>query len=302
VTRVLGDADVLAHGLADEVVRLMRDALAAAHRWELHGPARTWLELGAARFAVTAGAVHGGDAGFRVYGGWGPGSDQLTALWNAAGRLDAVVLGSALASMRTGALGGAAVELLARPDSRRLAVIGTGTVAWWQLWASIGRRPFDEVRVFSRDAARRDAFAARVSGELGVAATAAASAEDAVRDADVVIVSTTSRTPVIDAAWLAPGAHVSSTGPKFLGGSEVPEDLVARADLVVSDSPQQAHGDREPWFSQRPLTHLGAVVAGELAARHGDADLTVYCSTGLAGTEVLLARHILERVERVATA
>jgi len=149
------------------------------------------------------------------------------------------------------------------------------------------------VVVHSRDAARRADFAARIERELGTSAVAVATAREAVSAADAVIVSTTSRVPVLEPDWLAPGTHVNSTGPKFLGGSELPAELASVADTLVSDSPQQALHDREPWFAERAPDHLGAVLADALPGRRTPGDLTLYCSTGLAGTEVLLAEAIL---------
>lgn len=292
MTRVLGDEDVLAAIRPRGVVELMRDAVVAAHRGVLVAPARHWIELGSTSFGVTAGA-HAGGAGFRVYGTWGPGSDQLTAVWDAGGRLTGLVLGGALGSVRTGALGGVAMDALARPDAERLAVIGSGTVAWWQVWAALAVRPFTQVVVHSRDATRRAGFAARIEREFDTSAVAVETAREAVSTADAVIVSTTSREPVLEADWLAPGTHVNSTGPKFLGGSELPVELASAADTLVSDSPQQALHDREPWFAERAPDHLGAVLDDAIPGRRTPEDRTLYCSTGLAGTEVLLAEAVL---------
>lgn len=293
MTIVLDDEEVLALVRPGPAVEHMRQALIAAYRGQLSAPARTWIELDSARFAITAGAHVDGPAGFRVYGGWGPGSDQLTAVWDSAGRLRGIVLGDSLGSARTGALGGVAVDVLARRESQQIGIIGTGTVAWWQVWAASAVRDFTVARVYSRSPQRRALFADRVTKTLGIAATSVESAELAVRESHVVLVSTTSRTPVLDPDWLAPGTHINSTGPKLVSGSEIPVELPAMADVVASDSPQQARDEQERWFSERGLDHLGGIAANELRGRTSDGDVTLFCSTGLAGTEVVLADALL---------
>jgi ornithine cyclodeaminase len=112
--------------------------------------------------------------------------------------------------------------------------------------------------------------------------------------ADVVILATRSEMPVIEAGWVAPGAHVNTVGPKAAGACETPTDLAEAAAVVVSDSPAQAAAYGAPFFTSRELTHLGAVIAGAARGRTSDADVTLYASTGLAGSEVAIARRLLE--------
>jgi ornithine cyclodeaminase len=190
-------------------------------------------------------------------------------------------VGEEIGSRRTGALGGAAVDLLARPDAGTVGVIGSGRQAWTQIWAAAAVRPLRAVSVFSRSAARRAAFAARVRAELGVPATPAASAAEAVRDRDLVIVATTSERPVLSAADLAPGTHVNLVGFKQRGRAEYGLDLLARAGLLADDDPRD----------------LGAIAAGALAGRGTADEISVFVSVGLAGTEVFL----LDRVAALLT-
>ncbi|HWH97996.1 MAG TPA: hypothetical protein VNS80_06480 [Pseudolysinimonas sp.] len=291
--RVLLDGDVLERTRADEAVELMSEALARSYRGELASPPRVLVDAGAARFTFTVGGVRDGVSGFRIYGDWPGGGEQIVPVWEADGTLLGIVVGGALATLRTGALGGAAVAALARADSRRLGVIGSGRIAWAQVWATMATRPIDRVDVFSPTRAHRERFAQRVAAEFGVAAYAVDDAREAASDHDIVIVSTDSTSAIVDAEWISPGTHVTSTGPKSASGSELDARMVERADVVVSDSPQQADATVDGWFTDLRPAHLGAIIAGVSPGRRRDDDLTLYLSTGLAGTEVLLAERLL---------
>lgn len=133
-------------------------------------------------------------------------------------------------------------------------------------------RPLRVVRVYSRNAENRSAFADRARADLALDATAVNSAEDAVAGADLVIVATRSQTPVLDAAAIEPGAHVVTVGPKFASAHELPLELADRASVITSDSPEQAasYPDRYPLFlAGTPLFSLNEKWPGLVAARSG---------------------------------
>ncbi len=103
---------------------------------------------------------------------------------------------------------------------------------------------------------------------------AAPTAADAARGADVVVLATTSTVPVLDAATVEPGTHLTTVGPKWTGAHETPLELLRRAAVITCDSPQQAAAYPDP-----------------------AADITVHCSVGLAGTEVIIAAALLASQE-----
>jgi ornithine cyclodeaminase len=281
----------------------MRGALRAAHDGRLVAPPRASAPLDGGRLVMTAGQLADEWYGFRSYDTFGhPAGEQLVVLHDArTGRVQAVAVGEEIGSRRTGAIGGVAVDALARPDAGRLGVLGAGRQAWTQVWAAAAVRPLREVAVHSRTPAGRDAFAARVRAELGVPARAVADPRAAVRGRDVVVLATTSPTPVISAADLDPGTHVNAVGFKQLGRSEFGLDLLDRADVLVTDSPAQARAYDPPMlaadlrYADR-LRHLGAVLAGAAPGRTDAAQVSVFCSVGLAGSEVFL----LDRLARAA--
>jgi alanine dehydrogenase len=154
------------------------------------------------------------------------------------------------------------------------------------------------VRVFSPTRAHRETFASRAAADLGLEAVSCDSAEEAVVDADLVVLATRSERPVIESDWIRRGTHLTTVGPKVASAHETPGDLAERADALVSDSPEQAAAYGEPLFTDRVPVHLGAVAAGDHPGRTRPTDVTVYCSTGLAGSEVVLAESLLATVSR----
>jgi ornithine cyclodeaminase len=303
---VLTDADV--DRLADmgALVRAVEGVLRAKAEARLVAPPRHHVAFGPAGDLVfTIGGEVGGAniAGFRVYdtfaGDVGERS-QIVAVWNSrTGALRGLVVGGRLGALRTGAIGGAAVTALARSDARTLAVIGTGIQARTQLEGALAVRTIDSVRVFSRDESRRSGLAAETARAHGIEARAAASAREAVEGADIVLCATTSPTPVIRADWLAPGAHVNTVGPKLRDRHEMGPDVAERAVVIATDSPAQV--EAYPSFfldgthHRARMVDLADIVAGHRPGRQGDGDITLFCSAGLAGTEVAVADALLAR-------
>lgn len=187
-----------------------------------------------------------------------------------------------------------AADLLARPDAHHVAVIGAGAQAWAQIWALSSIRTLHKVSVYSLARQHREDFAARVSIELGVNAQAVNHPATAVRDADIIVLATRSTTQVIDAADVTPGTHVTTVGPKSRIGHETPLELVEASALITCDSPAQTAAYPEPFFTgSAPLVSLADVLLGITPGRQNAEDITLHCSVGLAGSEILIARQIL---------
>lgn len=291
--RVLTDEDVRAASAAT-VVAAAREALLQAGRGELAAPPRARAELGGVDYVFTTGGLADGTSGFRAYRAGQPAGDQLVAVWDADGHLMGLVVGDELGARRTGALGAVAADALARRDADIVGVVGTGRQAWTQLWALTAVRDLTQVRVYSPNEQHRRDFAARARDELGLLISPTEDAASAVRDAGIVVLATRSTTPVIDVADIAAGAHVTTVGPKFRGGHEAPSELVTTAEIVTCDSPAQAAAYPELFFTgSTPLVSLADVLLGVSQGRRHSDDITVHCSVGLAGSEVLLAQRLL---------
>jgi ornithine cyclodeaminase/alanine dehydrogenase len=155
------------------------------------------------------------------------------------------------------------------------------------------------VRVFSPTREPRETFAELLPERLGVPVEAHDGAEPVVREADVLYVATDSRSPVFEADWVRDGTHVCTLGPKFEVAHELPLALTDRASAVVTDSLAQVAGYaeyRDPFFlAPERFVELGDVVAAGL--ERDAEDVTLFCSVGLAGTEVVLADRLLASAE-----
>lgn len=288
---LLDDDDVRARLDPGTAVRAVREALLAAHSGQLHSPPRVAADLGGGNLVFTAGLMEpAGVFGFRAYDTL-VGAEQLVAVWGRDdGRLRVLVYGDELGARRTGAIGAVAVDAAARSGAIRLGLVGAGTQAWTQLWAVRAVRPVTSVTVAARRPERAAAFAERAAAKLGLTARAVTAVQDAVRDQDVVIVATNSAVPVLEADWIAPGTHVTTLGPKSVTRHEVPAALAERADVILTDSPAQLAAYPESHlFAREPVVDLGAVLAGAVAGRTSPEQITVFCSVGLAGTEVAVA-------------
>jgi alanine dehydrogenase len=139
-----------------------------------------------------------------------------------------------LGQIRTGAASGHATALLAPAEAAVVGLIGTGFQAASQIEAMRCVRPIQEVRVWSRSAEKRERFAREHQ------ATAVATAEEAVRGADIVITATFAKEPVLDAAWLSSHAHINAMGSNQAQKRELPREAVERCALIVVDSVEQA--------------------------------------------------------------
>jgi ornithine cyclodeaminase/alanine dehydrogenase-like protein (mu-crystallin family) len=219
----------------------------------------------------------------------------------------AILDGSTVTAMRTGAASGVSTRLLARRDARVLALFGVGAQAAWQVRAVMAAREISEVRVFARTGERRDAFAASMAEELGpgVRVVAARTAEAAVRGADVICCATTSPEPIFSAGWVGPGTHVSAVGSFQKGMVELPPEIFAAAALVAVDSREAAleeAGDLVAAIDAGLLggdgfVEIGTIDAGWAATRDPSA-ITVFKSVGLAIQDVAAAELVMTNLSR----
>lgn len=301
VVLVLRDSDILEVLRPADAVRWVAEAIDEHHRGVLIAPPRTYAGLGGGRLVFTAGRLQGLWFGYRSYDTFPTtASDQLVVVHDeGSGQILAVAVGDELGARRVGAIGAVAVDLLTPPSAGVVAVIGAGTQAYAQLWALGAVRVLREVRVYSRNAARRSAFAERVAPLVAAECRPAGDARTAVEGAQIIILATNSATPVIDAAWLAPSAHVTTLGPKQQGRAEFGPDLPAAASLLVTDSVDQVDAYDPPnvlaGTSHRDrLVTLGAV-RDSTAVRPPDG-ISVFFSVGLAGTETYLLYQLARRL------
>jgi ornithine cyclodeaminase/alanine dehydrogenase-like protein (mu-crystallin family) len=284
-----------------EAIRLVEDAWRRMAAGEAVNQPRRRLALPTGAVLHQLAGAYGGYFGVKVYSTHVKYGAHFTVLLYDArtaaplARIDANHLGQ----IRTGAATGVAVKYLARPDAAVLAVIGTGFQARTQVAAVRAVRTVREVRVWSRKQENREAFAREVGG------VAAESAEAAVRGADLIVTATYAKDPVLEAAWVEPGAHVSAVGSNNPQRRELPADLIARAGLIAVDALDQARiesGDLllawtdEDWQTPR-LCEMKDVVTGA-RARAGSSEVTIFKSNGLGVQDIAVAGYVYEQLTR----
>jgi ornithine cyclodeaminase/alanine dehydrogenase-like protein (mu-crystallin family) len=219
------------------------------------------------------------------------------------GRVRGLIDASAVTAIRTAAVSAVATRALARDGAATLAVLGAGVQAAAHIEAMACVLPLERVRIYSRRPEPAAELAAATAGRYGVDATAAASVEEALRDAAVVVTTTTAREPIVERAWLAPGTHVNAVGSSIPTTRELDGATMAAARIVVDarESALNESGDvllamREGTLAEDvALVELGEVLSGSAQGRADADELTVFVSLGLA-VEDLAAAELALRV------
>jgi alanine dehydrogenase len=231
----------------------------------------------------------------------------LVLLYRAdTGELAALIEADYLGQVRTGAASAVATKYMARPDARVLGIIGTGTQARTQLAAVNEVRQFEKIRAYGRDRGRLENYCREMSDQLRRQVTPANSAEEAVREADVVITATNSTKPIVSGAWLAAGTHVNAIGANFAQKRELETDAVDRAAIIAVDSIQQANiesGDLIQAFGDdnarwQQVRELGEIVAGKRPGRKSPEQITLFKSNGIASWDLAVAAYVFDRAAK----
>jgi alanine dehydrogenase len=216
----------------------------------------------------------------------------------------ALLDGTAITAIRTGAGSGLATRLLARENAATLAILGTGVQARSHARAVARVRAFEELRVAGRDRAKAEALADELVGELDLEVSAAASFEEACDGADVVCATTHALEPVVRRGWLARGTHVTSVGYN-VEGREVDDATVVNALVVVESraaalAPLPAGSNDLLQPIERGLidadhvrAEVGELLDGQRPGRTSAEQITLYKSVGVAVQDGVAAAMVL---------
>jgi ornithine cyclodeaminase/alanine dehydrogenase-like protein (mu-crystallin family) len=301
--RILSAADVAKALPMRECVDVMAEALAARAAGDVAQPLRTGYAPPAAggRLTVWMPVYRGGERPmlgtkllFLVPDNPGRGLDThqgVTALFDGVtGEPKAILDASAITSIRTAAVSALATRVLANENAATLAIIGAGVQAEAHLEAIPLVRDISSAKVFSPRSAR--ALVDRVDVPFDL--TVASSAEDAVRDADIVVTATTSKTPVISFSWLRPGTHINAIGSSVPTHRELDDETVAAAEVYADarESVDAESGDVRPGHLRG---ELGEVLVGAAPGRGSASSLTVFRSLGIAAEDLYAADFALRR-------
>ena len=210
----------------------------------------------------------------------------------------AILDASAVTAVRTAAVTAVATGLLARRDARELGILGAGVQARTHLRALATVRDFEQVRVYAPTRAHAEAVVAQAT-VARAKVSVARSAEEAVRDADVVVVATSAREPVLTRAWLRPGAHLNAVGASTPQAREIDTATVAACALFCDsrESLRNEAGEFQLAIREGAIpgeehvrAELGEVLVGTSPGRRDDSELTMFRSLGLAIEDLAAAQ------------
>lgn len=215
------------------------------------------------------------------------------------GALIALLGGRYITEARTPAVSAMAARHLAVPGRQSLALLGSGVQARSHFEAFSRTLEVETARVWSPNASHRERFVETAAASSGVSITAASSAEEAVREATLVVLATSSAVPVVDSAWVADGAHVTSVGAPVPDQREIDPRLVARARVIVdsraaalAESGDIVQGIAEGRFEATQIAgEIGEVVNGTCQGRTSPSEVTLFKSLGMA-VEDIAAAHL----------
>ena len=223
------------------------------------------------------------------------------------GRPAAVMDGTYLTALRTGAASGAATDLLAREETHVVAVFGAGAQGRTQLQAVCAVRPIQEVWIHDVAPERAAAYAAEMSQRLSLPVRVAETPAEAVRQADVICTATTSTRPVFTDADVRAGTHVNAIGAYTPQMQEIPAETVLRAKVVIDHRKASLAeaGDLLSPLRQGLMTEdhiyaeLGEIAAGLKPGRTSPEEVTLFKSVGVAVQDVAAASAVLEAARRL---
>jgi ornithine cyclodeaminase/alanine dehydrogenase-like protein (mu-crystallin family) len=199
-----------------------------------------------------------------------------------------VVHAGEITAIRTAAASAVASAALARSDAQLLAILGYGEQAATHARALLKVRPISAVRIWGRSPQRAQEFCARMSAELGIPFHSAATAREAVQDADIVCTVTAAREPVLEGKWVRAGTHLNVVGSGVAGPVEIDTDLVVRSRFIV-DSREGVLAQGAEFLRARQAgaiddSHIageiGQVLAGQIPGRRSASEITLYKSLG----------------------
>ena len=205
-----------------------------------------------------------------------------------------------ITAIRTAAASAVATAALARPDARRLAILGCGEQAATHARAIPKVRDIREIGVWGRSPERARAFAARMAAELGLPVIAVDDAQRLVADADIICTVTAAREPILRGAWVLPGTHINLVGSSAVGPVEVDPELVVRS-RFVADSREGVLRQGAEFLKAKEsgligddhiVAEIGQVLAGDIEGRRSDTEITVYKSLGHVAQDLAAAQAL----------
>lgn len=290
-----------------ELIGWMREAMIAVSKREVELPLRRGMPLpdGMGAIGMMPGYVGGSiqSAGVKLVSLVPPerrkGSSHLglMVLYDADGLLPVAVLcGGTITAIRTSAATANATDLLARKDSKALAILGSGEQAQAHIDAIRAIRPIEDLRIWGIDAGAVQALA---DAKGGRACTTVAQAVDG---ADIVCTVTAASDPILFGKDLSPGTHVNLVGSSFPDKREADDEVVTRSRFYVDYLPSTLDQAGEFLHAREAalvtedhiIGEIGGVASGDITGRQNDDEITLYKSLGVAAQDIVTARRVYD--------
>ncbi len=217
----------------------------------------------------------------------------------------AVLDGTWITTMRTGAASGVATKYLARKNSEVLSLVGCGVQAETQLLAVLAYIPIKKVKVFDVSTSQAERFQRAMKKRVRVPIELAPSLETAVQDCDILCTQTPVREPIIKREWIKPGCHINAIGADAPGKEELDPKILLDGKVYIDDWEQATHSGEV----NVPLTkgiikreniqgELGDLLCGKIEGRTSDEEITIFDSTGLGIQDVVTAHRVYKLAKR----
>lgn len=223
------------------------------------------------------------------------------------GEVSSIMDGAYLTKVRTGAVAGAATDILARQDSKVFALFGTGGQAETQLEAVLTVRPIKFVRVYDTSIERAESFVKKMQSKFGekfgVTISAVNSPDKAIEDADIITSVTTSKMPTFNGKLVKRGAHINGVGSYTPEMQEIDEFIITNSEKIYVDTKEGALTEsgnfiipinKGIYTKDRIQGELGEVILGKILGRENDEEITVFITTGSAVLDIVTAQRIYE--------
>jgi len=214
----------------------------------------------------------------------------------------AIMDGTSVTNMRTGAAAGVATRYLARKDSERAGFVGAGVQALLSFLALNEVMELSEVKITSINHSQSEEMASIIRKGYGIDAEAVLETKDAVVGMDVVTTTTPTRTPVVLSKWLQEGTHINAMGADAPGKQEIETEALLRTKIVIDDWEQASHsGEINVPISQGVLNRkdihakIGEIITDKKPSRLNSDEITIFDSTGLAVQDIATAWKIYEK-------
>jgi thiomorpholine-carboxylate dehydrogenase len=284
---VLGEEEVRSFLRMEELIPAMAGALRDLSAGKVQQPVRVVLPIGEHKGFFAVMPAYGGALGAKLVTFY-PNNQgihthhaMILLFRPETGEPLVTMDGRLITEMRTAAVSAVATDALARADASVLAILGSGVQARSHLEALRIVRKFREVRIWSPRNAKEFA------GQFGI--SAAASAEEAVRGADVIVVATSATTPVLLGQWLSPGVHINAVGATRPDWRELDDDTLRHSRIYVESREAAMKESGDVIAAGHVYAEIGEVVAGSKRGRESGEEITLFKSVGVAVEDIVAA-------------